>query len=94
MRVVKTNVSDPTQFDPDSPYYDPKSTPQSPRWQTVEVEFVEAFVEIISLAALKEAFSPDELSVIRRGNRLSVMPVTEEVARKILGRVRLSPIFK
>ena len=94
MRVVKTHVSDPTQFDPDSPYYDPKSSPQSPRWQTVEVEFVEAFVEIISLAALKEAFSPNELSVIRRGNRLSVMPVAEEVARKILERVRASTLSR
>ncbi|MGV0029137.1 EVE domain-containing protein [Phormidesmis priestleyi] len=41
MKVVKSAVADPTQFDPDSQYYDAKSTQDSPRWQTVCVEFVE-----------------------------------------------------
>jgi predicted RNA-binding protein with PUA-like domain len=83
VRVVETNITDPTQFDPDSLYYDPKSTQQSPRWQTVKVQFVESFPTLISLGTLKQEFSAEDLWVVRRGNRLSVMPVAEAVAKKI-----------
>ena len=84
MRVIEANIADPTQFDTESKYYDPKSTPETPRWQTVKVAFVEEFSELITLPALKEAFQPEELQVVKRGNRLSVMPVTEKIAKKIL----------
>lgn len=84
MRVSENNVVDPTQFDTKSKYYDPKSTPQSPRWQTVIVEFKEVFPQIITLEKLKQEFSPDELLVVKQGNRLSVMPVAETVATHIL----------
>ncbi|MBW4693016.1 MAG: EVE domain-containing protein [Lyngbya sp. HA4199-MV5] len=84
MKVAKSNVDDPTQFDAKSKYFDPKSTRESPRWQTVMVEFVETFPQIITLETLREAFSPDDLWVVRQGNRLSVMPVPEDVAQKIL----------
>lgn len=70
---------------PNSPYYDPKSMAELPRWQTVEVEFVEAFSNLISLETLKLEFGEEEIWVVKRGNRLSVMPVEEAVARKILG---------
>jgi predicted RNA-binding protein with PUA-like domain len=84
MRVVRPNVDDPTQFDPHHKYYDEKSTPAQPRWQTVEVEFVEKFAVLISLDQLRDTFSPDELWVVRQGNRLSVMPVADAIAQKIL----------
>ncbi len=84
MRVAQSGISDPTQFDPNSKYYDSKSSPQSPRWQTVVVEFVEAFPDILTLEILKQEFSGQELWVTRRGNRLSVMPVTEAVAKKLM----------
>ena len=84
MRVVTCGVADPTQFDPNSQYYDTKSSPQSPRWHTVQVEFVEVFPSIVSLERLKQEFSEQELGLVRRGNRLSVMPVVEAVARKIM----------
>lgn len=84
MKVAKPNVLDPTQFDAKSKYYDPKSTQESPRWQTVTVAFVEAFPTMITLDTLRQTFTPDELWVVRQGNRLSVMPVPEEVAKKIL----------
>ncbi|WP_416233598.1 EVE domain-containing protein [Cronbergia sp. UHCC 0137] len=84
MRVVKTGIADPSQFDPKSEYYDPKSTPESPRWQTVLVEFVKTFPQIISLSTLKEQFSGDELLVVKKGNRLSVIPVSETVAKQII----------
>lgn len=84
MRIVASNIVDPTQFESDSKYYDPKSTPESPRWQTVTVEFEQNFGKIISLTQLKQIFSGEELLVVRKGNRLSVMPVNEEVAKQIL----------
>ncbi|MDM9583378.1 MULTISPECIES: EVE domain-containing protein [unclassified Nostoc] len=84
MRVVKKDIADPTQFEPESKYYDPKSSYESPRWQTVVVEFVETFSNPILLSILKEKFSAEELMLVRQGNRLSVMPVPEAVALKIL----------
>lgn len=84
MKVTEPNIDDPTQFDAKSKYYDPKATKESPRWQTVIVEFVETFSQIITLDKLRETFSPDDLWVVRQGNRLSVMPVPDEIAQKIL----------
>jgi predicted RNA-binding protein with PUA-like domain len=83
MKIIESNVVDPTQFDPNSKYYDPKSTLESPRWQTVTVQFVEKFSELISLNKLKQEFSDDDFLVVKKGNRLSVMPVSQIVAEKI-----------
>ncbi|WP_305765062.1 EVE domain-containing protein [Anabaena sp. UHCC 0204] len=84
MRIVETGIADPTQFDINSKYYDAKSTPESPRWQTVKVEFVEVFNNPLSLSTLKAKFSDDELLVVKKGNRLSITPVIESVGRRIL----------
>ncbi|MEP0912953.1 EVE domain-containing protein [Leptolyngbya sp. GB1-A1] len=89
MQVVQANLADPTQFDPQSEYYDPKSTPDSPRWQTVQVEFEKEFTQILSLEMLRQQFTPEELSVVRQGNRLSVMPVERAIAQKILSQVQI-----
>jgi len=84
MKVIKTLVNDPTQFESSSAYYDPNSTEENPRWQTVIVEFVSVFEEIISLETLKENLTGDDLLVVKKGSRLSVIPVKNEVAEKIL----------
>lgn len=84
MNIVETNVIDPTQFDRNNKYYDPKSTLESPRWQTVKVEFLEIFTQQISLQELKQNFTPQEFLLVRKGNRLSVMPVDILVAEQIL----------
>ncbi|OUC12004.1 MAG: EVE domain-containing protein [Alkalinema sp. CACIAM 70d] len=84
MKIVETQVVDPTQFDLANPYYDPKSTPEAPRWHTVKCQYVETLPELITLEQLKAVFSPDELLVVRPGNRLSVMPVETPVAQRIL----------
>ncbi|WP_204103759.1 MULTISPECIES: EVE domain-containing protein [Spirulina sp. CCY15215] len=89
-KVIRENVIDPTQFDPNDKHYDPKATPENPRWQTVELEFIKTFPRFISLTELKENFLADELLVVKRGNRLSVMPVAETVAKKILELVDVS----
>lgn len=90
-RVVEAQVVDPSQFDPQSEYHDPASPPDNPRWWTVRVEFVEAFKKVLGLELLRRHFSPDELWTLRRGNRLSVMPVDERVAAKILRLARQTP---
>jgi predicted RNA-binding protein with PUA-like domain len=84
MRVIESNIVDPTQFDPNSPYYDAKAKPDFPRWQTVKVEFVEIFPQIITLETLKQKFTPEQLLLVRKGNRLSVIPVAETIAKTIL----------
>jgi predicted RNA-binding protein with PUA-like domain len=50
----------------------------------VKVEFVEEFAKLISLDELKQKFSGDEILLVRKGNRLSVMPMSESAAQKIL----------
>lgn len=83
-KVIQTNLPDPTQFDPKSDYYDAKSTPENPRWWTVKVQFEQKYKGILSLETLKACFSPDDFILIRKGNRLSVIPVEEKVALEIL----------
>ncbi len=87
-KVVKTEVTDPTQFDSTSHYYDPKSKPDAPTWTTVEVKFVEKFRNYLSLNELKKSFSGEDLMVVRKGLRLSVTPVDEAVAIALLDMAR------
>lgn len=79
MEVVKEAYPDPTAFDPDDNHYDPKSDPQKPRWFLVEVGFVRKLKRVIPLAELKTYAETEllDMPLVRRGNRLSVMPVTE-----------------
>ncbi|MGH8161352.1 MAG: EVE domain-containing protein [Gammaproteobacteria bacterium] len=76
MRVVSEATPDPTQFDPVDPHYDPKSTREAPRWSVVEVEFDERFTPPVLLQQLREEESLADLVILRRGNRLSVTPIT------------------
>jgi predicted RNA-binding protein with PUA-like domain len=84
MEVVETNIVDPTQFDSASKYYDPKSSPENPRWYTVTVGYLETFETGMTLDDLREVFTSEDLWVVRRGNRLSVLPVEDEVAVRLL----------
>lgn len=74
-RVVREAYPDPTAFDPDSPYFDAKSDPGAPRWLMVDVGFVRRLKRTITLAELKATPQLDGFALVRRGNRLSVMPV-------------------
>jgi predicted RNA-binding protein with PUA-like domain len=87
--IVANQVIDPSQFDPQSDYYDPKSSPDAPRWQTVKIAFIQKFPMIITLNELKARFSPEELGVVKKGNRLSVLPVPTAIAEQILSLVSL-----
>ena len=84
MKISEAMIVDPTQFEPTNKYYDPKSEPKDPRWHTVTVTYLETFTHYISLDQLKDTFTPDDLQVVKRGNRLSVMPVAEAVAQRLL----------
>jgi predicted RNA-binding protein with PUA-like domain len=84
MQIVSAQVVDPSQFDPIGEYYDPKSTILDPRWHTVKVEFVRTFGDLITLATLRDQFTPEQLLVVKQGNRLSVMPILDQVAAEIL----------
>jgi predicted RNA-binding protein with PUA-like domain len=84
MTIHEACVVDTSQFDASHKYYDATSSPDLPRWHTVVVAYERKFEQYISLDQLKEAFSPEELWVVRRGNRLSVMPVETAVAERIL----------
>jgi predicted RNA-binding protein with PUA-like domain len=78
MEVVRAGYPDPAQFDRKSKYYDPGSDPADPRWYQVDVRLVNKFARPVTLGMLREHASGPlaNLLVLRRGNRLSVMPVT------------------
>jgi len=78
--VASDAYPDPTAFDPEAKYYDPKSDPAKPRWFLVELAYVRHLKRTIPLAELRQyADGPlDDFPLVRRGNRLSVMPVTPE----------------
>ncbi|WP_394245396.1 EVE domain-containing protein [Vibrio astriarenae] len=76
-RVVKESYPDHFAFDPQSDYYDAKSDPSNPRWMMVDIEFVRKTERLIPLALLKSMPELSELPLVKRGNRLSVMPVSE-----------------
>lgn len=73
--IVGEARPDPTQFDPNSKYFDGKSSVENPRWDVVEVKFVRAFARVIALQELKDNPALAEMPVVQKGSRLSVMPV-------------------
>ena len=77
-KVATAAYPDPTQFDPKSDYYDAKSTREEPRWSLVDVAFERKFAEVVTLEDIKAHADAlgEEFPLIRRGNRLSVLPVT------------------
>jgi predicted RNA-binding protein with PUA-like domain len=84
MQIIASQVVDPSQFDPGSDYYDPRSTQASPRWHTVKLEFVRSFDRQLDLTELRDRFTPEELLVVKQGNRLSVIPVCANIAEQLL----------
>ena len=75
-RVASGTRPDPTQFDPASPYHDPKSSPDKPRWLLVDVQALRK-TRCIGLAELREHPELAGMRVLQRGNRLSITPVEE-----------------
>ena len=74
-RVASSPYPDPTQFEPDSPYFDGKSKPADPRWMLVDVQVVKK-TRTLGLPELRATPELAELLVLKKGNRLSITPVT------------------
>jgi predicted RNA-binding protein with PUA-like domain len=85
MEVTREGYPDHTAFDPEQHYYDPKSDPDNPRWYMVDVKFVRDLKRPISLQELKQLPELEDMPLVRRGNRLSIMPVSKEHWQLILG---------
>jgi predicted RNA-binding protein with PUA-like domain len=75
VEISKPAYPDATQFDPKSPYYDPKSQRDAPRWLHVDVQLVRK-TRLVTLPMLRATPGLDDMIVLRRGNRLSITPVT------------------
>ncbi|MDB5823520.1 MAG: hypothetical protein JWR21_2224 [Herminiimonas sp.] len=73
--VASTAYPDPTQFDPSSKYYDPKSRPEEPRWMLVDVKALRR-TRYLSLGELRDHPDLADMLLLKRGNRLSITPVT------------------
>ena len=82
--VATDAYPDPSQFDPKSDYFDSGSTRDNPRWMLVEVKFVKKFKRTITLDELKQQDALTEMALVRKGNRLSVMPVSDDDWKYIL----------
>lgn len=84
--VCSAPYPDATQFDPASPYHDPKSKPEAPRWVHVDVRWRET-TRLLSLKELREAPELATLRVLERGSRLSITPVTPDEWKAVLKRL-------
>ena len=78
-KVASGSYPDPTAFDPQDKHFDPKSDPDNPRWFLVDVKYVRGFKRTVSLTELKTYPELAEFQLVKRGNRLSVMPVPNDV---------------
>ena len=83
-KVASEPYPDPTQFDKKSKYYDPKSKQDDPRWCLVDVEFVRKTRRNVTLTEIKAQKSLEDMILTRKGNRLSIMPVSKKHWDKIL----------
>ncbi|EOU2464656.1 EVE domain-containing protein [Vibrio navarrensis] len=83
-KVVREAYPDHFQFDPSSDYYDGKASEANPRWVMVDVEFVRKTERLIPLSVLKAMPELDSMPLVKKGNRLSVMPVSEAQWQAIL----------
>ena len=88
MEIVSKDIIDPTQFDIKSKYFDPKSDKSNPRWDCVKVKFLFKSKEIISLQELKSLFIEEELLVVKKGNRLSILPVIQKSADLLISKLK------
>lgn len=77
-RIAAESYPDPTALDPQSHYHDPKASTERNPWSALDVEFVSALPAVLSLARLKSEPALSELALVKKGSRLSVMPVTPE----------------
>ncbi|WCM90695.1 EVE domain-containing protein [Acidovorax sp. NCPPB 3576] len=83
-RVASATRPDPTQFDPESPYHDPKSSPDQPRWLLLDVQALRK-TRLLSLAELRARPELAGLQVLQKGSRLSITPVEAADWERVVG---------
>jgi predicted RNA-binding protein with PUA-like domain len=82
--IVKEAYPDFTAFDPDNPHYDPKSKKDSPTWFMVDIKFVKKFSHFVSINEMRENKKLQNMKLLQRGNRLSVMPLSKDEFNEII----------
>lgn len=77
VEIVEEAYADHTAWDPEGKYYDPKSSPDNPRWVMVDVKFRQKFSEVVSLEKLRTVAKLDGMALLKKGSRLSIQPVSK-----------------
>jgi len=85
-RIAGGTAPDTTQFDPASPYFDPKSTPDKPRWLQIDVKLVKK-TRLLPLREMRNAPELTTMRVLQPGSRLSITPVSDEEWLAVLQRL-------
>ncbi len=85
MTVSKESYPDHTAWDPGSKYYDPKSDPENPRWIMVDVKYKRKLKRIIPLTEIKANPALESMTLVRKGNRLSIMELSPQEYEVLLG---------
>ena len=83
--IVKAAYPDPTALDEKSHYFDAKATEEKNPWSALDVAFVEEFPKVLGLSFLKQQAALEQMPLVQKGSRLSVMPVTDEQWAAVLG---------
>ena len=83
-KIVKEGYPDHTQFDPDNKHFFPSADPANPSWYMVDIKLEKKFKNPVTLAAIKENPKLQDMRLVQRGNRLSVMPVNKKEWDEIL----------
>jgi predicted RNA-binding protein with PUA-like domain len=82
--VVREAYSDDSAQNPESRYYDPKASPEDPRWVMVDVKFVRKLTRLITLSEIKSEPALQKMALVKKGSRLSIMAVSKEEWRQVL----------
>ena len=88
--ICEEAKADPTALDKISKYYDSKATKEKPRWFAVTVQFVEDFNKIISIGELREEKALKDMALLKKGQRLSVLPVSQKEYQHIVQMLKKS----
>lgn len=83
-KVIKEGSPDPTQFNSKDRHYDPKASREKPLWFGVDIQFVEKFKEMLSLELLRKIPELNKMTLLKKGQRLSVQPVTAQEWKTVL----------
>ena len=89
--VVREAYPDHTAFDPESKYYDPRCKPEAPTWFMPDVRFVQKFPRMIELSVIRRTPGLENMTLVQRGMRLSVQPVSDEEWAIICGLAGVEP---